>query len=168
MLICAGFAQGLGPRLPHPARSGVRRLAMEDPGHVDQQTIVRRAGLDVVPVPVDERGLIVGELEAADPDAVVVTPVHQFPTGSVLAADRRTALLAWAERRGAVVIEDDYDAEYRCSEPSIAPKRVTTGSSRSLAALYPPGRIDRPPPGGRKVPSCGRFGGRGRTPTVAS
>jgi GntR family transcriptional regulator/MocR family aminotransferase len=137
MLICSGFAQGLGLVCRALHARGARRVAMEDPSHVDQREIVRRSGLEVVPVPVDARGLVVEELEAADSDAVVLTPAHQFPTGAVLAAERRTAVLAWAERRGAVVIEDDYDAEYRYDRAPVgalqglSPERVVYAGSTS-------------------------------------
>jgi GntR family transcriptional regulator/MocR family aminotransferase len=137
MVICNGFAQGLGLVSRALRAQGARRLVMEDPSHVDQREIVKRAGLEVVPVPVDARGVLVDELEAADPDAVLLTPAHQFPTGAVLAPERRTALLAWAERRGALVIEDDYDAEYRYDRAPIgalqglSPERVVYAGSAS-------------------------------------
>jgi GntR family transcriptional regulator/MocR family aminotransferase len=64
-------------------------------------------------VAVDDAGIDVEALAAADPDAVFLTPAHQFPTGVALAPERRGHLIAWAEERGAVILEDDYDAEYR-------------------------------------------------------
>jgi GntR family transcriptional regulator/MocR family aminotransferase len=88
-------------------------------------------------LPVDESGLIVERLEAADVDAVVVTAAHQYPTGGVLSAERRTALLSWAERRRAIVVEDDYDAEYRYDRDPVgalqglAPDRVVYAGSAS-------------------------------------
>jgi GntR family transcriptional regulator / MocR family aminotransferase len=137
IVVCSGFAQGLGLLCRALCALGARRVAMEDPSHRDQRTIVERAGLEVLPVRVDVRGLLVDELEAADPDAVVVTPAHQFPTGSVLAPERRSALLAWAERREAVIIEDDYDAEYRYDRAPVgalqglSPDRVAYAGSTS-------------------------------------
>jgi GntR family transcriptional regulator/MocR family aminotransferase len=83
-----------------------------------------------VPVPVDDAGIDVTALEAGDVDAVVLTPAHQWPTGVVLAPARRQAVVAWARRRAAVLIEDDYDAEFRYDrEPvgalqGLAPDRV--------------------------------------------
>ena len=76
-------------------------------------------------------------LDAADVDAVVVTAAHQYPTGGVLPAERRSALVAWAERRGATVIEDDYDAEFRYDRQPIgaiqglSPERVVYAGSAS-------------------------------------
>ncbi|MGZ4280249.1 MAG: aminotransferase-like domain-containing protein, partial [Solirubrobacteraceae bacterium] len=70
-------------------------------------------GLEWVPIAVDGGGLDVEALDRSDVGAVLVTPAHQYPTGVVLAPDRRAALLAWAAERDAFVLEDDYDAEYR-------------------------------------------------------
>ena len=95
------------------AAGGARRVAFEDPSHDKQWEAARRAGLEPVPVPVDDDGIRVEPLAEADPDAVVVTPAHQFPTGVGAARRAVRALLAWAARRGALVIEDDYDAEFR-------------------------------------------------------
>jgi len=113
-VICAGFAQGLAVALRVLAGEGVRRVGFEDPGYADTgPAAAARAGLEPVPVPVDERGIDVRALATADVQAVVLTPAHQWPTGVVLAPDRRMALAAWAARQGAVIIEDDYDAEFR-------------------------------------------------------
>jgi GntR family transcriptional regulator/MocR family aminotransferase len=137
IVICSGFAQGLGLVCRALRAQGFRRVAMEDPSHRDQRKIVELAGLEVLPVRVDAGGLLVGELEAADPDAVVLTPAHQFPTGAVLAPERRSALVGWAERRGTVIVEDDYDAEYRYDRAPVgalqglSPERVIYAGSTS-------------------------------------
>jgi GntR family transcriptional regulator/MocR family aminotransferase len=141
LVICTGFAQGLNLILRALARQGVRRVAVEDPGDFDQPAIAARAGLQAVPVRVDEAGMDVASLAASDARAVVLTPAHQSPTGVVLAAQRRQALVAWANERDATIIEDDYDAEFRYDrEPvgavqGLAPDRVALlGSvSKSLA-----------------------------------
>ena len=81
-----------------------------------------------MPVPVDEHGIVVER--CGDVDAVVVTPAHQFPTGVVLAPERRAQLIAWARERDALIVEDDYDAEYRYDRDPVgalqglAPDRV--------------------------------------------
>jgi GntR family transcriptional regulator/MocR family aminotransferase len=75
--------------------------------------LARGSGLDVVPVPVDGRGMQVARLEALGADAVFVTPTHQFPTGVPLSADRRLALISWADGGRRLILEDDYDAEFR-------------------------------------------------------
>jgi GntR family transcriptional regulator / MocR family aminotransferase len=98
------FARALTP-------GGARRIGMEDPSSAPGRAQLASNGLEVVPIPVDGHGLTVERLPAVD--AVMVTPAHQFPLGVVLAPDRRATLLDWAARTGAVVLEDDYDAEYR-------------------------------------------------------
>ena len=98
---------------------------------------LRSLGLDVIEIPVDDHGLRVDLLDAADVDAVVVTAAHQYPTGGVLPAERRSALVAWAKRRDGTVIEDDYDAEFRYDrEPigaihGLSPERVVYAGSAS-------------------------------------
>ena len=113
ILVCSGFVQAfaLVCRVLH--RRGARRVAMEDPGWLFHRLIIERAGLEPVPIPLDARGLRVDALDHAAADAVVVTPAHQYPTGVVLGSERRGALLDWAERHDRLIIEDDYDAEYR-------------------------------------------------------
>lgn len=93
-----------------------------------QRLIVEEAGLDVTPIPVDAGGLHVGALDSSGAEVVVVTPAHQFPTGVVLSAERRAALIEWAERGGRLIVEDDFDAEL-CGErvgalQGLAPDRV--------------------------------------------
>lgn len=119
-VITAGLAQGLLVLLGVLRDRGVRRVAVEDPSWSHHARAVRLAGLEPVPVPVDERGLVVEQLDRVGADAVIATPAHQFPTGVVLAAERRAALIDWAARRAAFVIEDDYDAEYRYDREPVA------------------------------------------------
>jgi GntR family transcriptional regulator / MocR family aminotransferase len=99
---------------------GARRIAVEDPAWSAIPQSVMQAGLEVVPIAVDSHGLVVTELENAGVDAVVLSPAHQYPTGTVLAPERRTALIAWARRQGTVIVEDDYDSEYRFDRDPIA------------------------------------------------
>jgi GntR family transcriptional regulator / MocR family aminotransferase len=137
VVICSGFAQGLTLVCRALRERGARRVVMEDPCQSHQRAIVERTGLEPVGIPVDERGLrsdLLGDVRA---DVAVVTPAHQFPTGAVLAPDRRLELRAWAERQDAVIVEDDYDAEYRYDrEPigalqGLSPERVIYASSAS-------------------------------------
>ncbi|WP_433076667.1 PLP-dependent aminotransferase family protein [Dactylosporangium sp. CA-052675] len=95
-------------------QEGITRVAVEDPGWVQLHMAAREAGLTVVPVPVDRHGLRVAELDG-DPAirAVLTTPSHQFPTGVSLSAERRAALADWAQRVDGLVLEDDYDSEFR-------------------------------------------------------
>lgn len=113
LLVSGGTRQALGLVWSVLVDAGAQRVAIEDPGWAAQHETALDAGLEPVPVPVDARGLRVEELATLDVDAVALTPAHQFPTGAVLAPERRAAVLEWARRRDAVVVEDDYDAEYR-------------------------------------------------------
>ena len=124
-LVCTGFMQGFSLICRALARRGVERVALEDPGWHVHRLIVESAGLQVVPIPVDGQGLRVDELEKTDAAAVLVTSAHQFPTGAVLGPDRRAALIEWAEEER-LIIEDDYDAEYRYD-------RVAVGALQGLA-----------------------------------
>lgn len=113
LMICTGFAQAFSLVCRWFADRGVERVALEDPGWHTHRLIVEQAGLEVVPVAVDGDGIRVEELAAAGASAVVVTPAHQFPTGVVLSRERRAALIEWAEAGERLIIEDDFDAEYR-------------------------------------------------------
>ncbi len=118
--------------------AGHTHLAVEDPGWTRLHRVAAATGLELVPVPVDSRGLDVLALAAhRGVRAVILTPAHQFPTGVALSAPRRAALLAWARRVDAVVIEDDYDAEFRYDRAPVAalqgmdPARVVLVGSTS-------------------------------------
>jgi GntR family transcriptional regulator/MocR family aminotransferase len=137
VVVTSGYSQGQGIVCRALVRRGARRIAFENPSHPEQRRIAARAGLEVVPVAVDDAGLRVDELERAGVDAVALTPAHQHPTGAVLSGERRTALLAWLRRSGAVAIEDDYDAEYRYDRAAVGalqglePDRIVYAGSAS-------------------------------------
>ncbi|MET0233037.1 MAG: PLP-dependent aminotransferase family protein [Kibdelosporangium sp.] len=96
------------------AAEGIGSLAFEDPGAGNSTTEqATAAGMSAVPVPVDNEGLDVAALERSGARAVLVTPAHQWPTGVVLAGHRRQELIAWARQQDGVILEDDYDAEFR-------------------------------------------------------
>jgi len=115
---------------------GARRVAVEDPSWPRMREMARASGLDVVPVPVDAGGMRVDRLDRLDADAAFVTPTHQFPTGVPLGARRRLALIHWADG-GRLVVEDDYDAEFRYDRRPVgalaarAPDRVAYLGSTS-------------------------------------
>jgi GntR family transcriptional regulator/MocR family aminotransferase len=120
VVIFCGLSHGL-TALWHALREqGTRRVAVEDPGWRWQTRTVEHAGLEAVPVRVDDEGLVVSELARAQVDAVVLTPAHQYPTGVVLSPERRTELIDWARRHEALIVEDDYDAEYRYDRKPVA------------------------------------------------
>lgn len=91
------------------------RVVVENPTYRGVDSALAAAGAEIVRVPVDRHGLVVSELPEGGPPVrlVCVTPSHQFPTGAVMPASRRYALLAWARRTGALILEDDYDSEFR-------------------------------------------------------
>jgi GntR family transcriptional regulator / MocR family aminotransferase len=119
VVVTTGYTQGLAIVCRALAQSGARRIGLESPADPEYGMIARRAGLDPVPVPVDEEGIRVDLLEDARVDAVAVTPAHQHPTGAVLSSDRRNALVRWLRDRNAVAVEDDYDAEYRYDRAAV-------------------------------------------------
>ncbi len=125
MLVCTGFMQGFSLLCRALRKRGIDQIALEDPGWHLHRLIVEEAGFKVVPIPVDEAGLQVEALGATDAAAVLLTPAHQFPTGAVLAPERRAALIEWAED-DRLIIEDDYDSEYRYD-------RVAVGALQGLA-----------------------------------
>ncbi|GLH98106.1 MocR-like pyridoxine biosynthesis transcription factor PdxR [Phytohabitans aurantiacus] len=114
VVICSGYGQGISLLIQVLLRRGARRIALEDPSsNDDARVLASAAGLDVVGVPVGPNGIHVDALDRAGADAVVLTPSHQWPTGAVMSAAVRADVIRWAQRRGALVVEDDYDAEYR-------------------------------------------------------
>jgi GntR family transcriptional regulator/MocR family aminotransferase len=123
------------------AADGVKTLAIEDPGDIDQHSIARRSGMRAVAVPIDDDGIRVDALAATDARAALLTPAHQAPTGTVLGPARRQELADWAAARRATIVEDDYDAEFRYDRDPVgvlqglAPEHVATiGTvSKSLA-----------------------------------
>jgi GntR family transcriptional regulator/MocR family aminotransferase len=153
MVISTGFAQGINLVLRALARRGVRRIALEDPGDRDPYALAQWLGIEAIPVAVDQGGIDLRALAAADVRAVLLTPAHQFPTGVLLAPERRHALVAWAAERDATIIEDDYDAEFRYDRrpfeglQGLAPDRVVALSSvsKTLAPTLRLGWIVAPP-----------------------
>ncbi|MYW68422.1 aminotransferase class I/II-fold pyridoxal phosphate-dependent enzyme [Streptomyces sp. SID8379] len=140
IVICSGFAHGLqllGDVLR--ARGGSRDVAVDSLGLPPHWDILTRAGLRTRPLPYDELGTCVGEL--GDAGAVLLTPAHQFPMGVPLHPDRRAAVVDWARRTGGLVLEDDYDGEFRYDRQPVGalqgldPERVVHlgTTSKSLA-----------------------------------
>jgi GntR family transcriptional regulator/MocR family aminotransferase len=105
------------------------RVAIEDPSYQGTREVLRAAGARLVPVAVDRDGLNPAKLPSSARIAFV-TPSHQFPTGAILPLARRLALLEWAKRRHAVIVEDDYDGEFRYEgQPLESLQGLDTGAS---------------------------------------
>ncbi len=107
---------------------------LEDPGFPGALGALHAAGARLLPVPVDAEGLKVADGIERAPDArlAIVTPAHQFPTGAVMSLQRRLALLAWAGRRGAFIVEDDYDSEFRYHGRPLPALQAIDDSGRVL------------------------------------
>ncbi|GAA2593854.1 PLP-dependent aminotransferase family protein [Dactylosporangium fulvum] len=144
IVVCAGYAQGIALLVSVlGAAPGPRRpIAVEDPSaNDDVRPLATAAGFALAGVPVGEHGIDVAALDAVDAEALVLTPSHQWPTGGVLSAEARAGVVRWARRTGALVVEDDYDAEYRYDRAAIgamqglAPDRVAYlgSASKTLA-----------------------------------
>ncbi|WP_166902918.1 PLP-dependent aminotransferase family protein [Mycobacterium sp. DL440] len=150
ILVVAGVAQAVALLAQQLRGEGLDTIAVEDPGSRGAVDELEYWGLRPVPVPVDDDGLLVTELAATGAPTVFLTPAHQFPTGVVLGPHRRRELLEWD---GELIIEDDYDAEYRYDRapvPSLhpsAPDRIAyAGStSKSLAPALRLGWVVAPP-----------------------
>jgi GntR family transcriptional regulator/MocR family aminotransferase len=104
-------------------------VAVEEPGYLPVVLLFEALGANVVGVPVDDQGLVVDLLPPAARIAYV-TPSHQFPLGMTMSTARRRALLRWAERHDAAVIEDDYDTEFRYVDRPLEPLQALDGNGR--------------------------------------
>jgi GntR family transcriptional regulator/MocR family aminotransferase len=112
VLVTAGAQQAFDILARVLVTPGVTKVAIEDPGYPPMRAAFLAAGAKVVPVPVDAQGLVVDAMPVPV-QIVCVCPSHQFPFGVSMSAQRRAALLAFASKHGAVIVEDDYDGEFR-------------------------------------------------------
>ncbi|MFC8731359.1 PLP-dependent aminotransferase family protein [Luteimicrobium sp. NPDC057192] len=124
LVVTHGAADGLARLAGALRAAGHVAVAVEDPGWVRLHDVLRAAGLEPVPVAVDEDGLDVDRLaslraEGAPVRAVLLTPAHQFPTGVALSPARRERVVAWARDVDGLVVEDDYDAEFRYDRRAV-------------------------------------------------
>jgi GntR family transcriptional regulator/MocR family aminotransferase len=158
ILITNGYAQAVSLLLGVLAARGARTLAVEDPSASDDaRPIAAALGMEITGVPVGHEGVSVEAVSELDADVLVLTPSHQWPTGGVLSPEARAAVMEWAQRTGALVIEDDYDAEYRYDRAPVGamhgldPERVAYvgTASKTLApgfrigwAILPPHLIE--------------------------
>jgi GntR family transcriptional regulator / MocR family aminotransferase len=149
IVVCSGATQGLALMARALIREGISSIGVEDPSLPPHRAVLGYAGLCVRGARVDEQGLDVGTIDAP---VVLTTPAHQCPTGVVLSPSRRSALVQWA-RNGGIVIEDDYDAEFRYDRAPVgalqglAPDRVAYlgTTSKTLAPGLRLGWLIPPP-----------------------
>jgi GntR family transcriptional regulator / MocR family aminotransferase len=155
IIVVTGVAQALTLLAQHLRGNGVTEIAIEDPGSRGSRDLFQYWGLATVPIRVDEDGLRSDDLPGTGLRAAMLTPAHQFPTGVVLAPGRRRDLLDWAAEADALIIEDDYDAEFRYDRAPVpalhasAPDHVAYAGSTSktlapgmrLGWLIPPARM---------------------------
>jgi GntR family transcriptional regulator / MocR family aminotransferase len=155
IIVVTGVAQALTLLAQRLRDGGATEVAVEDPGSRGSRDLFEYWGLRAVPIRVDEDGLRSADLHGTGLPAAVLTPAHQFPTGVVLAPERRRDLLDWAASTGGLIIEDDYDAEFRYDRAPVpalhasAPDHVAYAGSTSktlapgmrLGWLIPPHRM---------------------------
>nr|WP_229904233.1 PLP-dependent aminotransferase family protein [Lentzea cavernae] len=142
VIVSSGSAQGLALLAGALRKRGVTAAAVEEFGLPMQRRLLESAGMEVVALPLDEDGAQVAALhDRPDVGVVLLTPSHQFPTGVALHPDRRAAVVDWARRTGGLVVEDDYDGEFRYDRTPVGalqgvePARVAYlgTTSKSLA-----------------------------------
>jgi GntR family transcriptional regulator / MocR family aminotransferase len=140
VIVCAGFAHGLAMVCQVLSERGVAAIAAEAYGHRLHRRIARSQGVVVSSLPVDPAGAVPDAI-GRDVGAVVLTPGHQYPLGMTLAPARRAAFIRWAAQAGSLVVEDDYDGEFRYDRQpvgamqALAPDHVIYAgtASKSLA-----------------------------------
>jgi GntR family transcriptional regulator/MocR family aminotransferase len=135
IVVCAGFAHGLAVACAALRSVGAATLAVESYGHQAHRDLARGQGLNLRPLPVDGRGAVIGALDGAD--AALLTPAHQFPLGVTLHPQRRRDAARW----DGVVIEDDYDGEFRYDRQpvgalqALAPDHVIYAGTASKSLI---------------------------------
>jgi GntR family transcriptional regulator/MocR family aminotransferase len=131
IIICNGFTQALSLLCEVLVGRGATGLAVEAYGHRSYCELATARGLEVVQAPVDAHGVVVSEFGAAQ--AALLTPAHQFPLGMALAAQRRTQAVRWARTTGALIVEDDYDGEFRYDRQAIGAMQALAPDSVGYA-----------------------------------
>ncbi|MDX3238701.1 PLP-dependent aminotransferase family protein [Streptomyces sp. ME03-5709C] len=142
IVVCSGFHHGLALTAQVLRARQVRAVAVEAYGLDLYRDLLTTAGLRTPPLYVDEHGAHTGDLaRLRNVGAVLLTPAHQYPTGVALSPERRTEAVAWARDTGGLILEDDYDGEFRYDRQPVGalqgldPRRVVYfgSASKSLA-----------------------------------
>ncbi len=131
--ITSGILDGITLVARALAAAGYKSIALEEPSWDRLFLGVRTAGLAIVPIPVEPEGMRVGLLAARKVRAAVVAPAHQFPTGAVLSPEGRSALLEWVRAVNGLILEDDYDAEFRYDRRPVG---TLQGTDPAHVALF--------------------------------
>jgi GntR family transcriptional regulator / MocR family aminotransferase len=154
IVITNGYAQAVSLLMGVLAARGAKTVAVEDPSAADDARLIAQAlGMTVTGVPVGADGVRADAVAKLSADVLILTPSHQWPTGGVLSPQARATVLAWAQRTGALILEDDYDAEYRYDRAPIGamqgldPGRVAYAgtASKTLAPGFRLGWLVLPP-----------------------
>ncbi|MDN3359600.1 PLP-dependent aminotransferase family protein [Actinomadura sp. DC4] len=141
IVVCSGFTQALGLIARVLRSRGAANVGVEAYGHRHHREVVTAHDLRVVSIPVDDDGAVLEDPVVSRAEALLLTPAHQFPLGVPLAAHRRTRAVQWAHDTGGLVVEDDYDGEFRYDRQpvgalqALAPDHVVYAgtASKSLA-----------------------------------
>ncbi|MEU9207526.1 PLP-dependent aminotransferase family protein [Streptomyces sp. NPDC048415] len=165
IVICSGFADGLTLLGAVLRARALRSLAVESYGLDVHWNLLHRAGLRTTPLPFDDLGTRTDEVRGMR--AVLLTPAHQFPMGVPLHPDRRAAVVDWARRTGGLILEDDYDGEFRYDRQPVGalqgldPDHVVYlgTASKSLAPALRLGWLVLPPSLAAEVTSLKGGGG---------
>lgn len=134
VVVCSGAVQALD-LVARATLSPGDEIGLEEPGYPTARSVMLAQGARIVPAPIDDDGLRVDFLPVGDraPLLVYVTPSHQYPTGARLSVSRRLALLEWANQHDSLIIEDDYDSEFRFD---AAPLPALAGLDDSGRVVY--------------------------------
>ena len=139
IVVCAGFTHGLGLLVQVLRARGASAVAVESHGLPEHRAVIADGGLRLGALPVDPDGAVPDRAVLGGAGAALLTPAHQFPLGVTLAPGRRRVLTEWAAGTGAVLIEDDYDGEFRYDRhpvgamQALAPDHVVYGGTASKA-----------------------------------
>ncbi len=141
IIVCAGFAQGLELVCDLLTARGQRTLAIEAYGHPALRRVAMSARMRLAPVPLDDQGALTDSASLGNAGAMLLTPAHQFPLGVALAPERRRRAVDWAAACDGLIIEDDYDGEFRYDRQavgalqSLAPQHVVYGGTASKSLV---------------------------------